>query len=417
MSVISSQAAVLTVSTTADAGIGSLRQAIIDANINAAANTVNFSIPLGDPGFDPVQNRFTISLLSPLPDLPLAPLTLNNNVSPAVTVKGNNTFRIFKLVNSAVVVINNLTISNGSSGAGLGGGILMGNSSTLTLNGSTVSSNASAADGPATITNLGCTPAPDQTLAIKPIPESRANASARVVRVVSANRTRGGKVTVEIEMTAQGNEAGTQFGLHFDPTALSISDVSGVNVNPDITLGADAPQGTTLNVNAAAAANGNIGIVENFNGAADSITAISEGARRIARVTFHVAPGAVAGESKLTFDASIISNVTADTNGLLLTATYDQTGRITIPAAAGVSVSGRVTTPNGQGLRNASVTIVDRAGFARTVTTSSFGYYQFDDIAIGETYTIGVASRAYRFASRTVEATDNLADVDFVGRE
>lgn len=44
------QAATLTVTTTADSGIGSLRQAIIDATTNAAANTVSFNIPPSDPG-------------------------------------------------------------------------------------------------------------------------------------------------------------------------------------------------------------------------------------------------------------------------------------------------------------------------------------------------------------------------------
>ena len=250
-----------------------------------------------------------------------------------------------------------------------------------------------------------------------PVVESNAATAARVVRVVSTSGTRGGDVAVEIEMAARGNEAGTQFGLHFDPSVVSISDVSGVNTNPDITFGTDAPAGTSLNVNAADAANGNIGIVENFNATADTITAIAAGARRVARVTFHVLQNAPGGESKVTFDESVISNVTANSNGLMVTATYDQNGRIIIPAAAGVTISGRVTTPNGQGLRNATVTIIDRAGLARTVTTSSFGYYQFDDIAVGETYTIGVASRQYRFASRTVSVADSLTNVDFVGQQ
>ena len=107
----------------------------------------------------------------------------------------------------------------------------------------------------------------------------------------------------------------------------------------------------------------------------------------------------------------------ADPIGRLLTAPTDQNGRITIPAAAGVTVSGRVTTPDGVGLRNATVTIVDRNGLARAVTTSSFGYYSFDSVAAGESYTIGVASRAYRFASRTVETSSSLTNIDFVGSD
>ena len=145
--VISSQAANLTVNTTADAGIGSLRQAIIDATINAAANTVSFNILTTDPGYSAIENRFTISLASPLPDIPLAPLTINNFQPQGLTVKGNNSFRIFTLVNSAVVVMNNLTITGGFSNGGTGGGIFMGNSSTLTLNGSTVKNNSASGNG------------------------------------------------------------------------------------------------------------------------------------------------------------------------------------------------------------------------------------------------------------------------------
>ncbi len=121
LGVISLQAATLTVTTTANAGVGSLRQAIIDAAINAAANNVTFNIPTTDPGYSAVNNRFTINLLSSLPNLPSAPITIDNTQPQGVTVMGNNTFRIFTLVNSAVVTINNLTISNGFS-SGLGGG-------------------------------------------------------------------------------------------------------------------------------------------------------------------------------------------------------------------------------------------------------------------------------------------------------
>lgn len=140
------QAATLIVSTTADAGSGSLRQAIIDATSNAAANTINFNIPLTDSGYNSTTDRFTITLVNGLPDLPLAPLTIDNTTGRGVTVKGNNTFRIFTLVNSAVVNLNHLTISHGGVGGGLGGGIYMGDSSVLFLRNCIVSDNT-ATDG------------------------------------------------------------------------------------------------------------------------------------------------------------------------------------------------------------------------------------------------------------------------------
>ncbi|MEP6903847.1 MAG: hypothetical protein ABJA66_19145, partial [Actinomycetota bacterium] len=97
LGIISAQAANLTVTTTADAGFGSLRQAIIDATTNAAANTVTFNVSTTDAGYNAANNRFTINLLSPLPDIPLAALTISNDQPQGITVKGNNTFRIFTL--------------------------------------------------------------------------------------------------------------------------------------------------------------------------------------------------------------------------------------------------------------------------------------------------------------------------------
>ena len=93
------------------------------------------------------------------------------------------------------------------------------------------------------------------------------------------------------------------------------------------------------------------------------------------------------------------------------------TGISCTATAAGVTVSGRVLTPDGRGLRNARVVITDSQGNARTVTTSSFGFYRFDDVTVGESYVIGVVSKLYRFQSRLVSVTDTLTDVDFVGLE
>ena len=86
-------------------------------------------------------------------------------------------------------------------------------------------------------------------------------------------------------------------------------------------------------------------------------------------------------------------------------------------AVPGRTVSGRVLTPDGRGLRNATVSITDSLGVRRTATTSSFGFYSFDNVAAGQAYTIAVSSRLYRFASRAVQVDDNLSNVDLVGME
>lgn len=86
-------------------------------------------------------------------------------------------------------------------------------------------------------------------------------------------------------------------------------------------------------------------------------------------------------------------------------------------SAANVSVSGRVLTADGRGLRNAIVSIIDSHSVMRIVTTGAFGDYGFEDVETGETYVIGVASKRYRFASRVLQVTDTLTSVDFVGDE
>jgi len=92
--------------------------------------------------------------------------------------------------------------------------------------------------------------------------------------------------------------------------------------------------------------------------------------------------------------------------------------RIADPAVAPtVTVSGRVVTPSALGLRNAVVALTDSQGVRRTATTSSFGVYSFDNVVSGETYTMGVASKRYRFSTRILLVTDNLTNVDFVGLE
>ena len=82
-----------------------------------------------------------------------------------------------------------------------------------------------------------------------------------------------------------------------------------------------------------------------------------------------------------------------------------------------VSVSGRVSTPAGLGLRNAIVSITDSQGVRRTATTTSFGFYNFDEVASGRNYVVTVSSRRYRFASRPLLINDNVSNLDFVAQE
>ncbi len=90
-----------------------------------------------------------------------------------------------------------------------------------------------------------------------------------------------------------------------------------------------------------------------------------------------------------------------------------------IPSAATVSVSGKATTANGNGIRNVIVTLIVPNGNILTTRTSTFGYFRFDEIAVGETYIISVNSKRFTFnpSSQILSVNEELTNVDFVAQE
>ncbi len=86
-------------------------------------------------------------------------------------------------------------------------------------------------------------------------------------------------------------------------------------------------------------------------------------------------------------------------------------------ASSNFTVSGRVLTPDGRGLKNANVILTDAPGVSRRVTTNSFGIYTFDSVPSGGNYTVSVTSKLYRFAMQNILVTGDLANINFVGQE
>jgi hypothetical protein len=124
--------AIFNVTTNADAGPGSLRQAIIQAEAGTGGDSIFWA---------PSLTGQTISLATALPTLTKGE-TIAQAPEPAgqpptvirgtsLTVAGNNTFRIFTANSTTMVSISGLTITGGNSGATNGGGVL--NTGLLTL--------------------------------------------------------------------------------------------------------------------------------------------------------------------------------------------------------------------------------------------------------------------------------------------
>lgn len=109
---------------------------------------------------------------------------------------------------------------------------------------------------------------------------------------------------------------------------------------------------------------------------------------------------------------TIAQPVTATSAGALIEASSGFWQRNATPTAAGVSLAGRVLTNDGRGLNGATVIVIDHTGTVRTSRTSSFGYYRIDGLVAGQSLTVSVASRKFRFQPRIIELTDSLDDFD-----
>ena len=85
--------------------------------------------------------------------------------------------------------------------------------------------------------------------------------------------------------------------------------------------------------------------------------------------------------------------------------------------AAGASISGRVTTADGLGIRNATIVVTGNSLAQPLVTTTgSFGYFDFEGLATGEIYVVTVNSQRYTFSApaQVISLVDNIVDADFV---
>ena len=89
--------------------------------------------------------------------------------------------------------------------------------------------------------------------------------------------------------------------------------------------------------------------------------------------------------------------------------------QLTVLTAASVTVGGKVTNASGNGIPKVNVTLTNSQGVSRTVLTSPFGYYAFDEVAAGETYTVSSARKGIDFdiPTQVIFATENMTNVDF----
>lgn len=129
----------IVVNTAADSGVGSLRQAILNANAIPGADTITF-----DPVFFATAKTITLTG----GELLIAdPVTITGPGAALATIHGNDTHRVFDLNGPGTidVFLSGLTITHGKTTGGAFGAGILNQAENLTLTNSVVSNNS--ADG------------------------------------------------------------------------------------------------------------------------------------------------------------------------------------------------------------------------------------------------------------------------------
>src|SRR5262249_46719893 len=114
------------------AGTGTLRQAIVDANAMAGADTINFAAVVTG----------TITLGSALPQI-TQDVTINGPGAGVLTVSGANLYQVFNIASGVTASISGLKIANGAAGPGAG----IFNAGAMTITNTTLSGNSSPGGG------------------------------------------------------------------------------------------------------------------------------------------------------------------------------------------------------------------------------------------------------------------------------
>lgn len=86
-----------------------------------------------------------------------------------------------------------------------------------------------------------------------------------------------------------------------------------------------------------------------------------------------------------------------------------------LPTAASVAISGRVVN-NNRGIAKAMVWLTNQNGVTRTALTNSFGYYRFEDVAAGQSYTFNVFSKRFAFSPQVVTINEEMNDLNFIAQ-
>ena len=131
------------------------------------------------------------------------------------------------------------------------------------------------------------------------------------------------------------------------------------------------------------------------------------GAGKLMTLKF-TAVGAAMQTSPLTitgfmFNEGVPANITVNGSVVLIPIT-----------AATVSVGGQIRTAAGDPISKATVLLIDTLGRTRTALSNGFGYYSFEDVAVGESYVVSATAKRYTFNPTVISPSENMNQLNLI---
>ncbi len=255
-------AATITVISTADSGVGSLRQALADAN---DSDTINFSV------------TGTITLAS-------GELLVNDSITVSgpgadvLAVNGNAASRVFHIASGKTVTISGLTVTNGHADClGCQGGGIFNDGATLTANNSTISENSASSYGGG-IFNGGSFGS-SATLTISNSTLDGNSATTQGGGIFNDGSGAGNATLTVKNSTLSGNSA-TDGGGIFNGTPFAAGGSAMVTLNNSTLSGNSARFGSGVSIDANVSVSGSVTLTIGgtiFNGASGGNLTIRNG--------------------------------------------------------------------------------------------------------------------------------------------
>lgn len=415
----------------------SLREAVNQANLTVEADTIVFAPSVTGTIIIGSELQITNAL------------TITGPGARLLAVDGNQSTRIFDITTTGSLEMSGVTVQrgmtpSGQKGAGIqnlgncvltnvsivnnvadGGGGGISNEGTLTIDSSTISGNSatSSLGGGAGIILSGNVAVIRNSTISGNSTAAGSNALGGGIAITVGNLSVPATDLSLINVTITNNFSGGGGGGIFLLSNLNVSALNSLIANNTAGTGfADVDNFTSQNVtsrgnNLVRAPKPGIGFNNGVNGDIVGVDPLldvlsNNGGPTDTHALLTGSPAIDAGNDCV-FTGTCGVTLTTDQRGVSrLSQTHVDIGAYEAlgPTAAQVAISGQVT--NGSfGIAGATVQLLEQDGTVRSARTSSFGYFRFDGIEVGQGVILRVNSKSYTFEPRFISLVDEVTDL------